>query len=826
MTMTENTTQTDQSSRLRKSGKALSVPTENDHTAQACAVIEVIVEQLELFGFDRSGYSTKGDVKHWTALFSAGVHWVKVAKYKIASFYQVHQLRILEDKTLPAKPFADTIPDNPRRLLGGRAGRFIGKMLERSDPELRESFLSSMLQIKRAMPLPDEEFLEQAKLSTIKAITTPKVRISVSDFGNGRLHGRLTFANITREVIRTTKELFGHKNFTTADLLSNPHMPSLSANHVTSRAALGTFGYLLDAGLLQPGSNERLHVTPINLGDKGDPEESIRASSSWRDMPVFRLTGLNSMRDTFVKTYFDTIKIAQNEEPIAEAVALAEALKARVITKGPPATQFCLKPLQRFMHSTLKCHPVFELIGTPDTAEIVERQMKVLPSNEFWLSGDYSDATNQLDPKLSNSVWETLCNVCCVPTAIRELGFRALTGHLVQSGDGDSLLPQKWGQLMGSIISFPILCVINAAICRMSMEHSRNRVLGLRACALLVNGDDCVFPVDMAGYRFWQKVGSMSGLSPSVGKVYLSRNFLNIDSTTYVYTPRTNEVLADEEFGFWRSFYRVPLVRLGLILGVKRSTVGGPVKPESNSEIVLGEGYDSLGSRHQTLMAESPKECLLAVHLMFLRKNREILEWCRERHLPWYVPKCYGGVGLCPMPSLSPKFAPSLTDRKIVTAMVLESLWNVGPARQCVSEKPVTSTQIHVVATAFLESAFAELGLPVKEVWVLPDDPRVDGFDCPDIDLWVTYNYPELAAVSEEEVAKSAVRRNTNVWLWYEKNMSKFSYLVPFEELKVRKRIRIMQIVNEAGKAYVGSVYHEQLDVAVWGDYPEVDVWA
>jgi len=823
--MTENTTQTDQSSRLRKSSKALSVPTENDHTAQACAVIEVIVEQLELFGFDRSGYSTRGDVKHWTALFSAGVHWVKVAKYKIAAFYQVHQLKVLEDKTLPGRPFGESVQDNPRRLLGGRAGRFIGKMIERSDQWLRESFLSSILQIKRAMPLPDEEFLELAKLSTIKAITVPKERISVSDFGNGRLHSRLTFANITREVIRTTKELFGHKNFSTADLLSKPHMPSLSANHVTSRAALGTFGYLLEAGLLKSGSNERLYAETINLGGKGDPEESIRVSSSWRDMPVFKLTGLNSMRDAYVQTYFDTLKTAQTEEPIAEAVALAEALKARVITKGPPATQYCLKPIQRFMHSTLKAHPVFELIGTPDTAEIVEKQMKVLLPNEFWLSGDYSDATNQLDPKLSNSVWETLCNVCCVPTAIRELGYRALTGHLVQSADGDSLLPQKWGQLMGSIISFPILCVINAAICRMTMEHSRNRVLNLRQCALLVNGDDCVFPVDMPGYRFWQKVGNMSGLSPSVGKVYLSREFLNIDSTTYVYTPYSGEVLADEEWGYWRWFYRVPLVRLGLILGIKRSTVKD-MKPVSKSELVLGAGWDSLGSRHQTLMRESPKECLLAVHLMFLRKNREILEWCRERHLPWYVPKCYGGVGLCPMPSLSPKFAPSLQDRKIVTAMVLHSLWENGQtARQCVSMTPTATTQIHVAATAFLESALAQTGISVPELWVHPDDPRSDGFDCPDLDLWVVYNYPELAAVSEEEVMKSSVRRNTTVWMWYEKNMSKFSYLVPFEELKERKRIRLMQIVNEAGKAYVGSVYHEQLDGAVWGDYQERDLW-
>jgi hypothetical protein len=303
--------------------------------------------------------------------------------------------------------------------------------------------------------MPDKAFLELAKKGTLKALTTVKPRVSISNLGNSNKHSNLTFANITREVERTTRELFRHKKFSTQDLLSNPYMPSLSANHVTSRKALGTFGFLLSEDLLGVETNEHFHITET-FPEMGDREESRRQSPMRNRNPTFKLTGLNSMRDRFVKTYFDTLKLAMSEWPIAQAVPLAEALKARVITKGPPATQFCLSPMQRFMHDELRRHPVFELIGKPQNASIIENQLKTLLPGEFWLSGDYSDATNQLDPRLSEVVWETLCNVCCVPTAIRELGFRALTGHLIQMEDGE-LVPQRWGQLMGSIISFPVL---------------------------------------------------------------------------------------------------------------------------------------------------------------------------------------------------------------------------------------------------------------------------------------------------------------------------------------------------------------------------------
>jgi hypothetical protein len=56
------------------------------------------------------------------------------------------------------------------------------------------------------------------------------------------------------------------------------------------------------------------------------------------------------------------------------------------------------------------------------------------------------------------------------PVDIKELAIRALTQHIFHfKNKGDDIYsPQKQGQLMGSIMSFFVLCIINAAVSRLS----------------------------------------------------------------------------------------------------------------------------------------------------------------------------------------------------------------------------------------------------------------------------------------------------------------------------------------------------------------------
>jgi hypothetical protein len=848
----------------RKSMEASSGhPPETTPTAKATAVVEVIYTLLTLFGFESVTFKKrlqgkfqpylgskahKADVKHWAELMEK-CDWIKVAKYKIAAFYQYHNLPFLQDKTLPAKPFVSHTRYGS--LLSGTAGRYIGRQIGRhlysrsaNDRVSREEFLSSILQLKKGMPRPEEDALESAKKKTFVALTTKKVRVESSVLAPG-LHineqtSRIRFVDIAKQVERTTKELFEGRAFTTSDLLSNPTMPSLSAAYSTSRAKLGTFGWLRDRNLLGKAglttlSAEERHTKPtmpmwmdvvrVDSWGRELPEsewysrprvqEEVRGEIE--EVPTFTVKGIDGMKDQFVKTYFDTLKIAMGEDPVAELVALAEALKVRVITKGPPGTMYCLKPLQRFMRGHLAKHPVFELIGKPQSARVVERAMGKLRQGEFWLSGDYSDATNQIDPKLSSIVWDTMCDVCKVPVAIRQLGHRALTGHLIK--EGNQLEIQLWGQLMGSIISFPILCVVNAAICRMSIEYSRGVASRLEDLPLLVNGDDCVFPVTPGGYQFWGEVGKMAGLSPSVGKVYFSDSFLNINSTNYQYSNPGPETEGDIDLHI-ALFTETKAVNLGLLFGMKRSEVD----KDTDVKELVSDGWDSLGTRHRTLMQCSPLRTVQKVHQLFVKKNAETLEKAKQRGLPRYVPTCYGGVGMEPMVFQDgSSIGPSEMDRQIVTAMVNPLVWNMtgDHVPEVGKWKAASKTQIHSVALQMIKEA---LPTNITSRWVTPDSEEEDGLDLPELDLFVVYMHPEKVESPEGEQDKDLFVQNARVWDWFRKHMGEFAWMRPLEELKPLKRVYNVRLVSESGKRYIKPSDFELNEH--WHDYQEVDLWS
>ena len=52
-------------------------------------VVEVLVQWLELFGFDSSGYSIAGDVRQWKDWIADSGDWMKLCKYKLAVFLPV-----------------------------------------------------------------------------------------------------------------------------------------------------------------------------------------------------------------------------------------------------------------------------------------------------------------------------------------------------------------------------------------------------------------------------------------------------------------------------------------------------------------------------------------------------------------------------------------------------------------------------------------------------------------------------------------------------------------------------------------------------------------
>jgi len=231
--------------------------------------------------------------------------------------------------------------------------------------------------------------------------------------------------------------------------------------------------------------------------------------------------------------------IDDTEIPCRRAGVL-EPFKLRVISAGKAAAYSRLALYQKSLWRLLKSIPTFSLIGTPLTERHIQQWWKtarrLYGNSALALSGDYSAATDNLNPRLSRAVLESLIDEGMDDY---DLLIAGLTGHIIDP-DHTGKSPhkvgtkQRWGQLMGSPISFPILCIVNAAMCRYVVEQDSGRELDLSEAGVLVNGDDCLVPISSPErYEAWANVVSVGGLLPSPGKCFLSCRYAQLNSTTY-----------------------------------------------------------------------------------------------------------------------------------------------------------------------------------------------------------------------------------------------------------------------------------------------------
>jgi len=204
-----------------------------------------------------------------------------------------------------------------------------------------------------------------------------------------------------------------------------------------------------------------------------------------------------------------------------------------------------------------------------------------------------------------------------------------LTCHELEYTDSQGVVlkaRQTNGQLMGSVMSFPILCIINAAICRLVIKRRTGREVALREVPLLVNGDDAVFVTDSEGYRYWEEVATFCGLQPSVGKVYFSDQFFNVNSRNFSVP----------------DFNITPFVNMGLLNDLKRS----------GDSDARQEKYESVGSKCTELVNLSPPYLKERVLGQFIHKN---LTYLASLGVPWFIPEHLHGVGLPIIGEFAPK---------------------------------------------------------------------------------------------------------------------------------------------------------------------------
>jgi len=103
------------------------------------------------------------------------------------------------------------------------------------------------------------------------------------------------------------------------------------------------------------------------------------------------------------------------------------------------------------------------------------------------------------------------------------------------AGDLDPL-HQTTGQLMGSTLSFPILCAVNLVAYWAAVEEYLGRPVDPQELPVLVNGDDILFRSDPRLYAMWLTNIRDVGFSLSLGKNYVHPHILTVNSQVFQFT--------------------------------------------------------------------------------------------------------------------------------------------------------------------------------------------------------------------------------------------------------------------------------------------------
>jgi hypothetical protein len=477
---------------------------------------------------------------------------------------------------------------------------------------------------------------------------------------------------VEEQLRRTAREIFGKEKMTPEDIY-RAFIPSTSANYNYSRSGRGAMGAFYD-NVPEAGNCHNLLKTDIGfttlheelptmygkqlVEQKKRLEESLHSEDPFLKQKDKEAVGLlfdaTEVEEKWKGAYDHLWFKSFNEPPVTKTVGLTEPLKVRVITCGPPILYTVMKPFQKYLWKTLKSKKVFRLIGETITAENIFESLGFLPEGFEFVSGDYKASTDNLHSWVSEILSEEIMKCLSAnstdinPEFMAQASIlmkRSLTQHILENPiagleyddsygiDRDTFdkykviaaLLQKEGQLMGSITSFPFLCIANAALCRYAMEISEDRKWSLRNVPLLCNGDDCILKMRKCiGRLTWEMVTKFGGLESSVGKTYFSDKFAVMNSVHFNYKPASWTEEATNPFT------EVKYVNLGLVYGQKKSGVRG--KP-----------LEALGALHHKLFETCPSRYWKRANRKFLSVNRSILT---RYELPWYLPKWCGGIGL------------------------------------------------------------------------------------------------------------------------------------------------------------------------------------
>jgi hypothetical protein len=532
-------------------------------------------------------------------------------------------------------------------------------------------------------------------------------------------------------VKKVVRKIFGGQVFVPRDAF-----PSLNACHESGRAEGGTFGSLFrqfvehrkvnfidsqikqvtnDFNLLEKLGLDPHHTHLESMEEVKGKVKEIRGTDFYQSL--FPSIEILDEFEEFVDKGLQNV-IDHPELNIVEPAAILEPLKVRIITKGNPFLNLRTLELQKMMHGRLREFSPFVAIGRPLTdQDFDERFSQKLDKDSGYCSGDYVASTDNLDPEISRAIWTEICRTVKVKVNKREkisrilgspgssendvellftpywqAGLLALTEHqlsypMLDGKDTSLLYAQKWGQLMGSPMSFPILCIANYAASCVGLGIDPVESLN-NGSPILVNGDDIAFSCSREQYSHWKEATSSIGLRPSLGKNYFSDEFLTMNSECRIPTASSSGKL---------TWTLTSYINISLLCGYdKKGTDAG-------SSILDSLNWWELGTRCSSLLRGviHGRDRVLSE---FLNIHDDILKKV-PAGVSYYLPSSLGGVGL-PLP-LGEKAENLILESNLKFAAYVSCLDN-KKRKQILHRPQCLDSSIYVHLSDIIEEELAE----------------------------------------------------------------------------------------------------------------------
>jgi hypothetical protein len=234
--------------------------------------------------------------------------------------------------------------------------------------------------------------------------------------------------------------------------------------------------------------------------------------------------------------------------------------------KPRPLTTFSsdglyLRPLHKTIYSRLS-KKSWLLRGDLTDASLRKAGFK-MRDGEVLVSGDYKSATDNLSIEVMELILTTLLeNAYSVPQNVKDFAVRACRPWLWESREDweaartvsevlgvspdRGYMELKKGQMMGSFLSFPLLCIQNYLAFRFSTRHHRGKI------PVLINGDDILFQsTPQVAHHWLDTVGSLS-LEVERSKTSVAESHGSLNSTLVEWAGNYLRVVPTLRFGMLR----------------------------------------------------------------------------------------------------------------------------------------------------------------------------------------------------------------------------------------------------------------------------------